>query len=327
MSDKFRWGIIATGNISRQFARGLAALPEAELLAVGSRSQKSADTFGEMFGVPRRYDSYEALIEDPDIEAVYIGAPHTAHAENSLRCIRNGKAVLCEKPFAINAAQAREVIDLARERRVFVMEAVWTRFLPLFVRLRDLLAQGVIGDVRLITADFGFRTRFNPKGRLFDPQLGGGALLDVGIYPLSLASLILGQPEQITGLANLGETGIDEDSAVLLRYPNGALAALTSAIRTNTPQVAVLNGTEGRITIHTRWWVGTHMTVEIYGKETAEMELPLTGNGYNYEAAEVARCVRSGLLESEVMPLDETLAVMQMMDELRAQWGLKYPME
>ena len=231
------------------------------------------------------------------------------------------------KPFAINAQQASEVITLARERRVFVMEAVWTRFLPLFVRLRDLLAQGVIGDVRLLTADFGFRTRFNPQGRLFDPQLGGGALLDVGIYPLSLASMVLGQPEQISGMAHLGETGIDEDSAALLKYPNGALAALTSAVRTNTPQVAVLNGTEGRITIHSRWWVGTRMTVEIYGKEMTEMELPLTGNGYNYEAAEVARCVRSGLLESEVMPLDETLAVMQVMDELRAQWGLKYPME
>jgi predicted dehydrogenase len=327
MSETIRWGILSTGNITKQFARGLAALPDAQLLAVGSRSRESANAFGDMFGVERRYASYEELASDPDIDAIYIGTPHPFHKENSLLCLSHGKAVLCEKPFAINAQQAQEVISYARQKRVFLMEAMWTRFMPIMVRLRELLAEGVIGEVRMINADFGFRARPNPEHRLFNPALGGGALLDVGIYPLSLASMILGQPDRITSMAHLGETGVDENDAIILGYPGGALAVLTTAIRTLTPMEVVLNGTDGRITIHSRWWCPNRMTVEIYGKEKTEIEMPYAGNGYNYEAAEVARCLRAGLLESSVMPLDETLALMQTMDKIRAQWGLTYPME
>jgi predicted dehydrogenase len=327
MTEKIRWGILGTGNIASQFARGLAVLPDAQLLAVGSRSQASADAFGDMFSVERRYTAYEALANDPDIDAVYVGTPHVFHRENTLLCLRHGKAVLCEKPFAINAHEAQEMIDFAREHKVFLMEAMWTRYMPIFVHLRDLLAQQVIGDVRMIHIDFGFRARFNPEHRLFKPELGGGALLDVGIYPVSLASMILGQPERIASMAHLGETGVDENSAMLFGYPDGALAVLSTAIRTSTPHVAILNGTEGRITIHSRWWFPSRMTVEIFGKEAREIEMPYTGNGYNYEADEVARCLRAGLLESDVMPLDETLAIMRTMDEIRAQWGLKYPVE
>ncbi len=327
MTDTIRWGILSTGNIAKQFARGLSALPDAKLLAVGSRSQQSADTFGDLFNVERRYDSYEELAADPDVDAIYIGTPHTYHKDNALLCLRAGKATLVEKPFAINAREAEEMIHFAREHKVFLMEAMWTRFIPLFVRVRELLAQKVIGDVRLLDADFGFRTRFNPEHRLFKPELGGGALLDVGIYPLSLASMIFGPPQRMTSMAHLGETGVDENTAVILGYADGALAVLTTATRTSTPQIATINGTEGRITIHTRWWVPTRMTVEIYGKETDEIEIPFTGNGYNYEAAEVARCLRAGLLESAVMPLDETLTIVRTMDEIRAGWGLKYPME
>ena len=327
MTEKFRWGIISTGNIAKQFARGLSALPDAELAAVASRSQETADTFGDQFQVERRYDSYEALAADPRIDAIYVGTPHSFHRENTLMCLQAGKPVLCEKPFAINASQAQEMVDVARERQVFLMEAMWTRFTPVFVHLRDLLARRVIGDVQLILADFGFRTRFNPEGRLFKPELGGGALLDVGVYPVSLASMVLGAPERISSMAHLGETGVDENAAMILGYPTGALAVLSTAIRTNTPQVAIINGTEGRITIHSRWWVPTRLTIEVYDRETTEIDLPMVGNGYNYEAAEVARCVRAGKTESDVMPLDETLAVMRTLDEIRNQWGLKYPME
>ncbi len=327
MTEKFRWGIISTGNIAKQFARGLSALPDAELAAVASRSQETADTFGDQFQVERRYDSYEALVADPRIDAIYVGTPHSFHRENTLMCLQAGKPVLCEKPFAINASQAQEMVDVARERQVFLMEAMWTRFTPVFVHLRDLLARRVIGDVQLILADFGFRTRFNPEGRLFKPELGGGALLDVGVYPVSLASMVLGAPERISSMAHLGETGVDENAAMILGYPTGALAVLSTAIRTNTPQVAIINGTEGRITIHSRWWVPTRLTIEVYDRETTEIDLPMVGNGYNYEAAEVARCVRAGKTESDVMPLDETLAVMRTLDEIRDQWGLKYPME
>ena len=327
MTEKFRWGIISTGNIAKQFARGLSALPDAELAVVASRSQETADTFGDQFQVERRYDSYEALVADPRIDAIYVGTPHSFHRENTLMCLQAGKPVLCEKPFAINASQAQEMVDVARERQVFLMEAMWTRFTPVFVHLRDLLARRVIGDVQLILADFGFRTRFNPEGRLFKPELGGGALLDVGVYPVSLASMVLGAPERISSMAHLGETGVDENAAMILGYPTGALAVLSTAIRTNTPQVAIINGTEGRITIHSRWWVPTRLTIEVYDRETTEIDLPMVGNGYNYEAAEVARCVRAGKTESDVMPLDETLAVMRTLDEIRDQWGLKYPME
>ena len=327
MAEKIRWGILSTGNIAKQFARGLAVMDDAELLAVASRSQESADIFGDAFNVERRYASYEALTEDSDVDAVYIGTPHPFHKENALLCLQHRKAVLCEKPFAINAREAKEVIDFARQRQIFMMEAIWTRFLPIMVKLRELLAEGVIGEVRMLNVDFGFRTRFNPEHRLFKPALGGGALLDVGVYPVSLASSIFGAPERIVSMADIGDTGVDENAAMILGYENGAMAVLSTGIRTNTPQVAIINGTEGRITVHSRWWVPDRMTLEIFGKETTEIHMPLTGNGYNYEAAEVGRCMRSGKQESEIVPLDETLAIMQTMDTIRAQWGLVYPME
>lgn len=327
MYETIRWGIIGTGNIAKKFATGLKALNDAELVAVGSRTQAAADAFGDQFDVPRRHASYEALAADAEVDAVYISTPHPFHLPNSLLCLENGKAVLTEKPFTMNAREAAELIDFARAKRVFLMEAMWTRYIPIMVRVRELLAAGVIGDVRMLTADFGFRARVNPQGRTFAKELGGGALLDVGIYPLSLASMIFGTAERVTGMAHLGETGVDENSAMILGYPGGALAVLSTAVRTNTPQIAILNGTEGRITVHSQWWVPQRMTVDVYGKETSEIHMPMAGNGYNYEAAEVARCLRAGLLESDVMTLDETLAIMRTMDEIRAQWGLTYPMD
>jgi predicted dehydrogenase len=325
MYEKIRWGIIGTGNIAKKFAIGLTALSDAELVAVGSRTQASADAFGDQFHVPRRHASYEALAADEGVDAVYISTPHPFHAPNSLLCLEAGKAVLTEKPFTMNAREAAEIINFAHENRVFLMEAMWTRYIPIMVRLRELLAAGVIGEPRMLTADFGYRTRMNPQGRTFAKELGGGALLDVGIYPLSLASMIFDTPERVTGMAHLGETGVDENSAMILGYVGGALSVLTTAVRTNTPQIAIINGTEGRITVHSQWWVPQRMTVDIFGKETNQIHMPMIGNGYNYEAAEVARCLRAGLRESDVMPLDETLAIMQTMDEIRAQWGLTYP--
>ena len=328
MTDKVRWGILGTGNIAKQLARGLAVLPDAVLLAVGSRSQENADGFGEQFDVARRYASYADLANDPDVEVVYVATPHSLHRENSLLCLQAGKAVLCEKPFAINATEAREVVALARERQLFVMEAMWTRFLPVMGRVRELLAGGVIGDVRLVTADFGFRTSFNPQGRLFNPELGGGGLLDVGIYPVSLAAMVFGpRPTRVSSMAHLGETGVDEQAAMILGYEQGQLAILSSAVRTRTPQEAFLMGTQGWIRIHTPWWMPTALTVSIQGQEDQTETLPFEGNGYNYEAAEVMACLRAGRLESDVIPLDETLAVMETLDQIRGQWGLRYPME
>jgi predicted dehydrogenase len=328
MANKVRWGILGTGNIAKQLARGLAVLPDAELLAVGSRSQAKADGFGEQFDVERRYASYTDLANDPDVDVVYVATPNNRHREDSVLCLRAGKAVLCEKPFAINAAEAREMIALARERRLFLMEAMWTRFLPVLERVRQLLAGGAVGDLRMLTADFGFHSSFNPQMRLFNPELGGGALLDVGIYPISLASMVFGtRPTRISSMAHLGQTGVDEQSAVILGYEQGQLAILSAAVRTETPQEAVLIGTEGWIRLHTPWWKPAALTVSIRGQEDRTETLPFEGNGYNYEAAEVMACLRAGKLESDVMLLNETLAIMETLDHIRAQWGMRYPME
>ena len=324
---KTRWGILGTGNIASQFARVLAVLDDAELVAVGSRTAKSAEVFGEQFAVPHRHTSYAALASDPEVDAIYVATPHPLHMENTLLGLEAGKAVLCEKPFAINAGQAEAMIATARRRGVFLMEAMWTRFLPHMVRLRELLAQGAIGELRMLQADFGFRTSFNPQSRLFDPALGGGALLDVGIYPVSLASMLFGAPERVTGMAHLGATGVDEQSAMIFGYAGGQLAVISQAIRTNSPHEALLLGTAGKIRVHTSWWKASTMTLSIEGRPDELIDVPATGNGYNYEAAEVGRCLHEGRTESEVMPLDETLAIMRTLDQVRAQWGLRYPGE
>ena len=331
MAEKIRWGILGTGSIARKFAEGLKALDDAELVAVGSRTQQSADAFGDAFGVPHRRASYEALASDADVDVIYVATPHALHKDNTILCLRAGKPVLCEKPFAINAREAEEMIRCARERKLFLMEAMWSRFFPITFKVRELLRGGVIGEPRMLTADFGFRTRINPKGRLFDPALGGGALLDVGVYPVSLSSMIFGTPTRIAGMAHLGETGVDEQAAIILGFPGGALSILYTAIRTRTPQEAVIMGTHGQIRIHSAWWRPTKMTVTGFAqRDTASpevVELPYEGNGYNYEAAEVMQCLHAGKQESDLMPLDETLAIMRTLDEIRAQWHLKYPME
>jgi len=323
----FRWGIISTGSIANRFVQGAQSLPDTTVLAVGSRTPAAAAAFGERHGIERRYASYEALAADPDLDAIYIATPHPFHKENCLQCLEAGKAVLCEKPFTINAAELQEVVALARARQLFLMEGMWSRFMPATARLRELLAAGVIGEPRLLDVDFGFRAAFNPAGRLFAPALGGGALLDIGVYTLSLASMIFGPPQRIASMADLGKSGVDENAAMILGYAGGALSVICAAIRTSTPQRAVVNGTLGRITLHPPFWFPERLTLEVYGGETTEMTLPMNGNGFNHEAAEVARCIAAGRLESDIMPLDESLALMQTMDEIRAQWGLRYPME
>lgn len=322
-----RWGIIGTGNIASQFARGLAVLDDAQLVAVGSRSAESANRFGDLFDVPHRHSSYEALAHDPDVEIVYVATPHIYHAENSLLCMEAGKAVLCEKPFTINAAQAQTVIDYARQHRLFLMEAVWTRLLPHMEQVIDLVQDGAIGQIKMIQANFGFRTPVDRGSRVFDPVLGGGSLLDVGVYPIYLAHLLLGAPDEMRTLAHLGETGVDEQAAVLLGYGDGAVAVLSSAIRATLPDTVVIAGDAGQILIHERWWAPSSFTLQRDGHDAEIFNPPLEGNGYNYEAAEAGRCLRAGRTESPKLPLDTTLAVMRVMDEIRAAWGLRYPGE
>jgi predicted dehydrogenase len=327
MTDTIHWGILSTGRIAKKFAEGLSVLPEAELVAVGSRTQVSADAFGDAYDVPHRHPSYAALANDPDVDVIYVATPHPLHCENSILCLQAGKAVLCEKPFAMNASEARRVVSVARKEGRFLMEAMWTRFLPVIVQTRGLLADGAIGELRMLSADFGFRRALDPKSRQLNPHLGGGALLDVGVYPISLASMVFGSPTHITGMAHIGETEVDEQSAVLLGYDEGQLAVLSAAVQTDTPVEANLMGTKGRIHLHSPWYYGTTLTLSVKGHEDVVMRLPYKGNGYTHEAIEVMRCLRKGKLESDIMSLDETVSIMETMDTIRAQWGLTYPME
>ncbi len=328
MAETVRWGILSTGTIANKFAEGLLFVPDAELVAVGSRSQATADAFGDEFNIERRYDTYSALAEDADIDVIYVGTPHSFHKANTLLCLNHGKAVLCEKPFAINAAEAELMIETAREKGVFLMEAMWSRYLPVMQRVRELLAGGLIGEVVQFTADFSFQRTVDPKHRLYNPAMGGGALMDIGIYPVSMASMVCGTPDRIQSMAYLGDTGVDENAAILLGYKNSsALAIITTSMRVQSHRSAVINGSKGRITLPDAWWKTPRFTLEIDQGETSDIEVPIAGNGYNYQAVEVGRCLRAGLLESDVMPLDETASVMRTMDTIRAQWGLRYPME
>jgi predicted dehydrogenase len=327
MSDKLRWGILATGHIARKFAVGVRQTDCGEIVAVGSRTQAKADAFGQEFDIPHRHGSYEALAADADVDAVYVATPNPMHAENTLLCLKSRKAVLCEKPFAVNAAQAREMIGSARAAGLFLMEAMWTRFLPPIRKAKQLVDDGTIGELRMIMADFGFRGEWDPARRTLNADLAGGGLLDVGIYPISLSSMFFGQALAVAAEANIGETGVDEQAGMVVRYDGGRISIMAAGVRTQTPMEAWLLGTEGRIHLHNQWWRGSPLTLMVNGKEPETIAPPVEGNGFNYQIEEVARCIAAGKAESDIMPLDETLSIMTLMDDIRKQWGLKYPME
>lgn len=320
------WGIIATGRISGSFAEGLKALPDATLLGVASRSQESADRFGDKFQVPRRYDSYEALVEDPDIEVIYIGTPHPMHYENALLCLNGGKHVVCEKPLAMNGRQVRTMIETARANNVFFMEAMWMWFFPAIRRARQLIEEGAIGTPHVLIADFGFAAKFDPTSRHFDPALGGGAVLDIGIYPLALALYLFGKPSTVTGKAVMGQTGVDEVMTATLEYADGKMANLTATLRAFTPCEAVIAGSKGNLRIHRQFWHPEKLTLDVEGTSQT-IDMPIQGNGYNYEAEEAMECIRQGAVESPSMSWQASMDLMEMMDTLRGQWGLQYPME
>jgi predicted dehydrogenase len=285
-----RWGIIGTGQIAKHFARGLQAVSDAELLAVGSRSIETANAFGDAFDVARRYGSYAELVADPDVDVVYVSTPHPDHVTSTILCLEAGKPVLCEKPFAINVDEAKQMVELARAKGLFLMEAMWTRYRPTMVKVRELIASGAIGEPRFLSANIGWKSNFDPESRLYNPDLGGGALLDGGVYPVSFASMVLGPPSAIASVASLGETGVDEQEAIALAYPSGAVASLGVTIQASPISIGLILGTEGRIEIHHDWHRPEGLTFTPYGGESQRFDYPQTeGNGYQYEAMEVAR--------------------------------------
>ena len=322
------WGILGTGNIAHLVAEDLALLPDAELTAVGSRAQARADAFGDTFDVPHRHGSYEALVADPALDAVHVASPHSAHLEHATMALEAGCAVLCEKPLALNAEQAEQLIATARRRDQFLMEAMWTRFLPVMDDVRRLVHdEQALGDVHFLQADIGVAQSFDPTHRLFDPALGGGALLDLGVYPLAFAFDLFGPPDTVTSSAVIGETGIDEQCAAVFRYDDGMQAVWHASVRADAGRTCVLAGTGGRLRGTRAWWKGAPFELTRDDGTAETWARPYEGNGYQFEAAHVMHCLRAGRTESPRMPLDESHALLETMDALRAEWGVIYPQE
>lgn len=314
------WGILGTGAIAAKFAADLSRVPGARLVAVGSRRRDTADVFANAHGVPEAFDTYEGLVRCPAVDVVYVATPHSCHRPNTLLALEAGKAVLCEKPFALTASEAADMIAAARGHRRFLMEAMWTRCFPLMDRLDEWIDAGVLGDLRMLTADFGYRADPSEKPRVLDPVLGGGALLDVGVYPIALAWSLFGPPSAILSQVHLATPDVDESCAILFQHANGALAQLAASVGVDTAKEAVLSGTSAAVRLPCPWW---KPSVMILSREDADVEIvrqPFDGFGYQYEILEVMRCLRAGLLESPRMPLDETLAIMHALDTIRAQW-------
>lgn len=327
MDKKIKWGILGAGSIAHKFAVGFGGVDDGELYAVGSRSLDKANEFADQYDIEKRYGSYEELVNDPELDAIYVATPHNFHKPHTLLSLNAGKAVLCEKPFAVNADELSEMIECAEKNNVFLMEAMWTRFLPVYSKVEEWIDKGLIGDIRLITADFGFRAGVDPEARLFNLNLAGGALMDVGVYVVSLASLIMKtEPSSIVSMAHIGETGVDEQSSMILGYDDGEMAILHTAIRTNTDHEAKIVGTEGTIYLPS-FWNTTKAILKRDGEEEEVIEIPHLSNGYCYEINEVNKCIREGKLQSDRMSWEESIDIMDTLDELRAQWGLKYPME
>jgi predicted dehydrogenase len=325
MGNKIKWGIISTGHISNKFAEALAILPEAELVAVASRDITTARQFAELHHVPKAYASYGELAGDPDIDVVYIGTPHAFHLENSVMCMRKGKAVLCEKALTMNAREAREMVRVAREENVFLMEAMIPRHVPLLKKVLKWIDDGRIGEVRMVKASRCARGDFKPGARHLNPALGGGSLLDVGVYVISFASMIFKKsPVEVVGLGHIGELGSDEQGVAVLKYDKGEIADLSFALRTAAVNEACIFGTDGYIKVHEVFAVPTKASLYINREEVEVIEEPIIGNALNYEADEVMRCLKLGLKESPLMPLDESVEIMDIMDRIRKPWGLVY---
>ena len=319
-----KWGILAPGKIAHKFATGLQAVPGAKLHAVGSRSLHRAEAFAKEYGADRAFGSYRELAEDPDTDIIYIATPHPAHYESAVLCLENGKAVLCEKPFTMNLGQLRHLVELARTRDVFLMEAFWTRFIPGIVKILEVAESGILGRVRFISADFGFRGEYDPSNRLFNPALGGGALLDIGVYVVFLSLLLLGKPEDIAASSRFAETGVDASTAMIFSYPGDRMASLYCTFTADTPTRADITFDRGRISIEGQWFAPSNPVIYREDGSREVFEYEEKSNGYQYEAIECMRCLDKGLTESPFLNLDFSLDLMETLDRIREICGIRY---
>jgi predicted dehydrogenase len=330
MAETVRWGILATGGIAAAFAGDLVDIPDAELVAVGSRSQESADAFAERFGIPRAHGDWASLAADEDVDVVYVATPHTAHRAAAGMCLEAGRGVLCEKPFTLNLREAEELVALARERGRFLMEGMWTACNPLVRRMRQLVEEGEIGEVRTVQADFGLAGPFPVAHRLRDPHQGGGALLDLGVYPIAFAQMLLGEPDRVTAQSVLSPEGVDLQTGAVLGWESGALGLVHCSIVGATGITASVTGTRGRIDVPDGFFQADRFVLHREGREPQEFALT-AGDGlrssFRHEALEVMRAIRAGETESPLVPLESTLAVMRTLDAIRDQVAVRYPGE
>jgi predicted dehydrogenase len=322
VSAEIRWGIVGPGRIAEKVVEDFAVVDGARPVAVASRSEARADDFARRHGLDRAYGSYAELLADPDVDVLYVATPHTHHHALALGALRAGKALLIEKSFTATTAGAAEVVELARATGVFVMEAMWTRFQPAVVALRELVADGAIGDIRSVQADLGVAREYDPADRLFDLALGGGALLDLGVYVVSFAQMLLGTPERVVAAGSVFPTGADAEAALLLDYADGRSATLTTSLRNALPGQARVFGTTGWIDVLPRFHHPDTIVLHRAGAEPETLTRQPTGAGYAHELIEVTQCLRDGRTESAVMPLADTLAVQDVLNRAAEQLGV-----
>lgn len=324
--SNFSWGILGPGGIAQAFAKDLTFLEGHTIGAVGSRSLTNAQSFANTFG-GTAYGSYEELVEDSHIDAIYVATPHPAHHDNVILALNAGKPVLCEKPFAVNAQQAQAMVDAAAKNKVALMEAMWARFLPHYAKVREIVASGVLGPILSIHADHGQRLADQGIARLVDPQLAGGALLDLGIYPISFAHMILGNPTSITSKAVMTDRGVDAQTSMIFSYDNGAQAVLTTTMIEQTPCRAVVAGLHGWLEIDRTFYNPASMRVILNDGSVTEYPSAYVGHGLREQAESFKQIVQSGAVESKVLTWKDTVDIMKSMDTVRSQIGLKYPFE
>jgi predicted dehydrogenase len=316
MDKVFKWGIIGPGKIAQKFAAALEIVPGARLHAVASRDIEKAKQFAATYGAPFFYGDYEALADNNEIDAVYIATPHSFHHAHVLLCLQKKKAVLCEKPMSVNYASTAEMIAVARQNNVFLMEAMWTRFLPSIQKTLQLVTDGVIGELKYLQADFGFAAPFDAGSRLYDMKLGGGSLLDVGVYPIFLALLIMGRPDEIQSFAHRAATGADETTSALLLYKDGRMAHILSSIVAQTPITAEITGTQGTIILERPWYKGSEIRLRKNDIIAETISLPFGKNGFEFQINEVHDCLQQGRTESLQLPLEFSLLLSKVMEDI-----------
>jgi predicted dehydrogenase len=320
----YKWGIIGPGKIAEKFAEALLNCPNTELWAVASRDKERARSFAVKYKAPKYYDQYKDLVNDEEIDVVYVATPHTFHYRHVLLCLGNNKAVLCEKPLSVNYQSAFEMITLAKESKVFLMEAMWTRFLPVIRETIHLAERGEIGKIMFVRADFGFSFPYDTESRIYNMQLGGGSLLDVGVYPLFLALYLLGEPDAIKSFTHISSTGADESMNVMLCYENGAMASLYSTILATTPTVAEITGTEGTIIIQQPWFKSSTIILRKPDGTEKSISMPYGDNGFEFEINEVIECLEHKRTESNLMSLDFSLLMSKTVNEICTQCDITY---